>query len=131
MTEDNNPSTQNKAAIALEYDGENTPLVTATGQNDVADQIIALALEHDVPLYENAELAKQLADVDLGKEIPEKLFLAIAHIIAFAYHLQGKLPKDWDEKERSNGEKEKSPGTGLVPDPGNLILDDEDPDEFK
>lgn len=129
MTEENNQSRQNKAAIALEYDGENAPSVTATGQNDVAEQIIALALEHEVPLYENAELAKQLADIDLGKEIPEKLFLAIAHVIAFAYHLQGKLPKNWEGVKNKESGDYADPGTGLVPDPGNLILDDEDPAE--
>ena len=85
-----NHSTQ--AAIALEYDGVSAPTVSALGLNDVAEKIIELAIQHQVPLYENAELARQLAEVNLGDEIPEQLFVAIAHIIAFAYHLQGKTP---------------------------------------
>jgi len=99
-----------KAAIALEYDGDNTPTVAASGLDEIAEQIIAMAMEHDVPLYENAELARQLADIDLGAEIPEKLFLAIAHIIAFAYHLQGKTPKNWASSFSEKTELTTTPG---------------------
>jgi flagellar biosynthesis protein len=45
-----------------------------------------------VPLQENAELAGLLAKLDLGEEIPEALYLAVAQVIAFAYYLSGKAP---------------------------------------
>lgn len=77
-------------AVALLYDGKNAPKVTATGSGDIAEEIIALAREHEVPLFENAELLNLLAAIDLGDEIPEALYLSVAQIIAFAYKIQGK-----------------------------------------
>jgi len=86
--------TNQPKAVALYYDGDNAPVVTASGDNDIAEQIIALAREFDVPLYENPELVNVLATLELGESIPEALYLAIAEIIAFAYYIQGKTPSD-------------------------------------
>lgn len=80
-------------AIALEYDGERAPRVTAKGRNELAEQIIELAREHGVPMQENEPLAALLSRVELGEEIPEALYLAVAQVIAFAYHLSGKTPQ--------------------------------------
>lgn len=79
-------------AIALQYDGENTPRITAKGRSELAERILELANEHDVPLHEDPELAALLSQVPLGDEIPESLFRAVAEVIAFAYLLSGKLP---------------------------------------
>ncbi len=79
-------------AIALMYDGVKAPTVSAKGEGDLAEEIIAIAREHGVPLYENPELVRSLARLDLGDEIPELLYRVIAEIIAFAYHIQGKAP---------------------------------------
>jgi flagellar biosynthesis protein len=83
-------------AIALEYDGASAPRVAALGHDALAEQIIALAREHGVPLVENRELAGLLAQLDLGDAIPETLYLCIAQIIAFAYRLQGRVPAGWE-----------------------------------
>ncbi len=81
-----------KRAIALAYDGRTAPQVTATGTNELAERIIATAIEHDVPLFEDPELAALLSRLDLGEEIPEALYRAVAQVIAFAYHVRGKTP---------------------------------------
>jgi flagellar biosynthesis protein len=92
-----------KQAVALFYDGSNAPNVTAAGEGDIAQQIITLAREHGVPLFENAELLKLLATLDIGEEIPETLYLCIAQVIAFAYKIQGKSPQNWrSESENSD-----------------------------
>jgi flagellar biosynthesis protein len=80
-------------AIALQYDGDSAPRVTAKGRDEVAQQIIQLARRHGIPLQENQPLAALLARVDLGEEIPQALYLAVAQVIAFAYHLSGKVPR--------------------------------------
>jgi flagellar biosynthesis protein len=77
-------------AVALHYAGQGAPRVTAKGQDLVADEILRLAREHDIPLYEDAALARLLARIDLGEEIPEKLYRAVAEVIAFAWRLKGK-----------------------------------------
>ena len=83
-------------AVALFYDGELTPTVTAKGEGDVADEIIALAREHGITLCDNKPLVELLMQLELGEEIPEALYKAIAYIIAFAYELQDKLPPGFE-----------------------------------
>ena len=79
-------------AVALFYDGDQAPRVSAKGEGQLAREIIAIADAEGVPLCDNAELVELLVTLELGDEIPETLYLAVAHIIAFAYELQGKQP---------------------------------------
>ncbi len=83
-------------AVALKYDEITAPKVTAKGEDAVAEEIIRLAREHNVPLYENSDLVNTLATLELGDEIPELLYRVIAEIIAFAYYLQGKTPQGFN-----------------------------------
>ena len=82
-------------AVALYYDGKNAPHVSAKGTGEVAEQIIAIAQEHGVPLCDNSALVDLLVTLELGDEIPESLYIAVAYIIAFAYQLEGKEPDAW------------------------------------
>lgn len=82
-------------AVALYYDGNNAPHVSAKGTGDLAKQIIAIAEEHGVPLCDNSTLVDLLVTLELGDEIPEALYIAVAYIIAFAYQLDGKIPDPW------------------------------------
>lgn len=82
-------------AVALEYDGDNAPVVSAHGVGDIAEQIKQIAIEHGVPLQQDNELIEILAQLELGDEIPENLYRAVAEVIAFAYILSGKFPKNW------------------------------------
>lgn len=85
-----NPISDNELqkAIALFYDGNQAPVVTAKGVGREAEEIIRIADEAGVPLCDNAPLVELLAQLELGDSIPESLYIAIAHIIAFAYKLQ-------------------------------------------
>lgn len=80
-----NPGTQTRIAVALEYDGQNAPVVTATGAQQIADSIVDIALEHGVPLQRDDGLVNILSRLELGDEIPEFLYRAVAEVIAFAY----------------------------------------------
>ena len=79
-----------KFAIALEYDGKQAPQVTAKGHDEIANQILKLAQEADVPIYLDKDLALVLDQIDLGEHIPEALYAVIAEILTFAYRLSGK-----------------------------------------
>ena len=79
-------------AAALKYDGKNTPKLIAKGDGLVAQQIVSLAEENDVHIHYDPLLLNVLTQLELGDEIPETLYLAVAKIIAFAYYLQGKHP---------------------------------------
>lgn len=83
-----------RQAIALSYDGQAAPTLSAKGDAELAEAILAIARDYEVPIYENAELVRLLARLELGDAIPEALYRTIAEIIAFAWHLKGKCPED-------------------------------------
>lgn len=82
-------------AVAIKYDREkeNTaPIVVAKGIDHLAQRIKAVANENDVHIVENKPLARALYDsVDVGKEIPQELYKAVAEVLAFVYKLKNKL----------------------------------------
>lgn len=84
---------QSDIAVALQYNGNDAPRVTAKGEKRLAQDIIEAAEQAGVPLYPDRELAMILSQVPLGEEIPDNLYKAIAEIIAFAYILAGKVPE--------------------------------------
>jgi flagellar biosynthesis protein len=76
-------------AVALHYSGAGAPRVVAKGGGKVAERIIETAREHDVPLQEDGALAAALSRVELGREIPRELYVAVAHVLAFAWSVAG------------------------------------------
>lgn len=80
-------------AVALHYDEQSAPRVSAKGLGDIAERIVEIARAHNVPLEENKELVALLSHLELGEEIPRELYLAVAEVIAFAYMLKGKVPQ--------------------------------------
>ncbi|AFT67563.1 EscU/YscU/HrcU family type III secretion system export apparatus switch protein [Cycloclasticus sp. P1] len=92
MTDIVNPA---DIAIALKYDGQHAPTITAKGRGDLAQDIIDLAIANDIPFDHNPELVKILSSIPLGDEIPEALYIAVAEVIAFAYLLSGKVPDNY------------------------------------
>jgi flagellar biosynthetic protein FlhB len=78
-------------AVALKYDSltMNAPKVLAKGPGKIAERIREMASEHDIPIMENKELARNLyAAVDVGQEIPAALYQAVAEILAYIYRLK-------------------------------------------
>ena len=92
---------QLRKAVALYYDGNQAPTVTAKGLGDEAYRIMEVAQEYGVPLCDNAALVDLLMRLELGDTIPESLYIAVAHIIAFAYDLQGKTPEGFTQEPTS------------------------------
>lgn len=82
-------------AVAIRYDNESmvAPRVVAKGADYLALRIRQIAAEFGIPLVERAPLARALyADVEVGQSIPEKLFQAVAEILAYVYQLAGRRP---------------------------------------
>lgn len=79
-------------AVALHYNinGGGAPRVVAKGGGEIAEKIIETAREHNVPLQEDAALAGALSKLDIGREIPKDLYVAVAHVLAFAWSVAGK-----------------------------------------
>lgn len=78
-------------AIALKYERGKTraPMVVAKGQNNVALKIVEIAQESHVHVIENKPLAQALyKTVDVGEEIPEEFYKAVAEVLAYIYRLK-------------------------------------------
>jgi flagellar biosynthetic protein FlhB len=81
-------------AVALKYDADtmHAPRVVAKGTDYLAAQIRQLAIEHGIPILERPPLARALYRlVDIGQEIPEQFYSAVAEILAYVYELSGKV----------------------------------------
>ena len=92
--------------VALQYDGEGAPRVTAKGRGEVAKQILEIAKVHGVPLYQDEELSSLLSKVELGHEIPEKLYLAVARVIHFVFELNQEKYQDIKRKQQAKQQKD-------------------------
>ena len=81
------PPERRRAAVALRYRREDDPAprITAAGTGPVAERILELAREHDLPLREDPDLIQALAVLDLGAVIPPELYDVIAEVLAWAY----------------------------------------------
>lgn len=77
-------------AVALHYSGSGAPRVVAKGGGAVAEKIIETARDHRVPLQEDPGLASALSRIDLGREIPRDLYVAVAQVLAFAWTIAGR-----------------------------------------
>ncbi|PWF48894.1 flagellar biosynthesis protein FlhB [Massilia glaciei] len=78
-------------AVALKYadGGGGAPQVVAKGSDAVAAKIRALAAEHKVPLLEAPALARALHQhTEIGDEIPEALYAAVAEVLAYVFQLR-------------------------------------------
>lgn len=78
-----------KSAVALKYqkDKDPAPKVTAKGEGLVAERIIELARENQVPIKEDPDLVQILSQVDLNKEVPPSVYKVVAELLAFVYKL--------------------------------------------
>ncbi|MCI8926594.1 MAG: flagellar biosynthesis protein FlhB [Lachnospiraceae bacterium] len=81
-------------AVAIKYDPEkyDAPYVLAKGEDYLAQKIKDVAREHEIEIVENKPLARMLyANVEIGGLIPPELYQAVAEVLAFVYHLKGKI----------------------------------------
>lgn len=90
-------SSKSNSAIGLLYEAGHSPIVSAKGFGELADEIIALAKEKGILIHQDEALAKTLSHLELGEEIPKELYYVIAELIAFSYVLRGKFPPGWQD----------------------------------
>lgn len=82
-------------AVALKYDKEKggAPEIVAKGQRIWAEKILDAARQYGVPVVRNVPLAQALDKLDVGDEIPEELFEAVAEVLNFVQSLVDKQKK--------------------------------------
>lgn len=79
------------AALKYQHGTDAVPRLVAKGQGYLADQIVALAKEHGVPIHADRNLVEILSTLDLYEQIPPKLYKAVAEVLAFIYKMTGKM----------------------------------------
>ncbi|UOE92857.1 EscU/YscU/HrcU family type III secretion system export apparatus switch protein [Alkalihalobacillus sp. LMS39] len=81
--------TLKKQAIALRYDDkkDQAPKVIAKGKGLVADEIIAKAKEHQLPIQEDPNLVELLSKLEINETIPVELYEVVAEVFAFVYQI--------------------------------------------
>lgn len=80
-------------AVAVKYDKETSqaPVVVAKGAGYIAEKIKEIAKENDIQIIENKPLARSLFKfVEIGMEVPETLYKAVAEMLAYVYGLKNK-----------------------------------------
>jgi flagellar biosynthesis protein len=83
--------TKRQLAVALHYDKTGAPRVVAKGKGSIGEKIIEIAKAHNIPVEENEVLAGALSNVELGDEIPEELYKAVAEVLIFVLRLSGRV----------------------------------------
>lgn len=81
-------------AVAIQYDADvsEAPVVIAKGADYLAQKIKEVARENSIEIVENKPLARMLyANVDIGNEVPPELYSAVAEVLAYVYHMQGRV----------------------------------------
>ncbi|MBI4792961.1 MAG: EscU/YscU/HrcU family type III secretion system export apparatus switch protein [Deltaproteobacteria bacterium] len=78
---------RHKKAVALRYDQDKdaAPTVVGKGSGRLAEKLLELAREHDIPIHEDADLVEVLAKLELNEQIPESTYFIVAEILAFVY----------------------------------------------
>ena len=78
-----------RAAAAIAYrEGDGAPRVVAKGRGLLADTIIERAHASGVYVHESRELLALLMQIDLDSHIPPQLYIAVAELLAWLYHLE-------------------------------------------
>jgi flagellar biosynthesis protein len=89
------------AASALRYtEGSGAPEVVASGRGLIAERIVAAAKEAGIPIREDAVLAEALAALEVGSEIPQELYRAVAEALVWAYRLSSGAPASGSPRGR-------------------------------
>jgi flagellar biosynthesis protein len=85
-----------KMAAAIRYDAarDDAPRLTAKGQGHVAERIIELARQHNIPVRSDKALVQILSQLDIDRHIPPELYKAVAEILAFVYSANEKYREE-------------------------------------
>jgi flagellar biosynthetic protein FlhB len=76
-------------AVALRYRKEEmgAPQIIAKGEMLMAEKILDIARENNIPIMRNVPLAQALNKLEVGDEIPEELYEAVAEVLNWVYRI--------------------------------------------
>ena len=83
----NEEKSSKAAAITYDAEKDRAPRLVAKGSGNIADKIIEIAGQHNIPMVKDENLVQVLEALDLDTEIPPELYRAVAEVLAFIYRL--------------------------------------------
>ncbi len=80
-------SKKNQKAVALEYKEklDAAPKIVASGRGVIAEKIIELAKENNIPLHSDADLVEILSVLEIDSTIPVEVYSVVAEIFTHIY----------------------------------------------
>lgn len=75
------------AALRYRHRKDTAPKVVAKGSGSIAEIIIKIASENNIPIHDDPYLIEVLSKLDIYEEIPPELYRAVAEILVFVYKL--------------------------------------------
>ena len=83
---------RDKQAVALRYEAkkDRAPEVVGKGRGFLAERILELAREHNIPIRHDKNLLQILSRLDLNQEVPPEIYQVVAEILAFVYRLSNR-----------------------------------------
>lgn len=99
-------------AVALRYrpDQDHAPKVTAKGSGTIAQRILEVAREHEIPIRQDKNLVQVLSHLDPAQAIPPELYYVVAEILAFVYWSARAYRKEMAESYRLLGNRRSDEG---------------------
>ena len=87
MKKDANLSRKSVVSLKYKMGNDSAPKITAKGKGWVAEKIIKMAHENNIPIREDRDLLNLLSEIDVGQEVPESLYKVVAELLAWVYQL--------------------------------------------
>lgn len=83
-------------AVALSYDDQqdSAPKVVAKGKGEIANNIIKIAQENDLPIKKDEDLIELLTKIDIDREVPPEMYKAVAEIFSYIYELSNQYKEN-------------------------------------
>lgn len=87
--------TSERSAIAIKYDIEKdaAPVILAVGKGSFAEEILKVAEDNKIPLFEDKNLANLLIKLEVDTEVPAELYTLVAEVLAFVFRLDQMVSK--------------------------------------
>jgi flagellar biosynthesis protein len=88
----NSPTNKQYQAVALRYEPkkDRAPKIAGKGHGHVAEKILELARQHNIPIREDKNLLQILSRLDLHQEVPAEVYKVVAEILAFIYRVSNR-----------------------------------------
>jgi flagellar biosynthesis protein len=84
-----------RTGVALEYSGD-VPKILAVARGILFERLMQIAREHNITVYHDSDLARMLAQLPVGSEIPETLFKAVSEVLAYCYRINSEFKAKLD-----------------------------------